>query len=463
MKPKAQDEYSKWLEPVLDRYRARTPVSARLHGEAAEHLPGGNTRSVMHFDPYPVHLVQGEGCRLKDADGHTYLDFINNYTSLIHGNAHPGITEAAGKQMALGVCFPGPHRTQAGLAEMICDRIASVEQVRFCNSGTEATLHAIRAARVYTGKTKIIKVEGGYHGTHDSAEVSVHPDPLAAGPAEAPLSLPENAGISPNTCQDVVIIPFNDPATAERIVTEQAGSAACLIVEPMMGAAGLIPPAQGYLELLRDLTQRHGLLLIFDEVITFRLGLGGLQGVHGLSPDLTAMGKIIGGGFPVGAFGGSREVMKSYSPGVTPGVAHSGTFNGNPVTMAAGMAALKAYTQPEIDRLNSLGDLMRAGLGQAMVRQGIKGRVSGLGSLFQPHFTGKPVTDYRSAQRANARVMDLVHLELLERGIYIAPRGLCALSTPMSAKEVDGFVSAFEEALAAVRPCIEALAPELLV
>lgn len=457
-----QKEGGAWMAEAIKRYKERTPASARLFKQACDFLPGGNTRSVMHFNPYPLFLARGEGCYLYDVDANRYLDFVNNYTSLIHGHAHPAIVAAANAQSAQGACFSGPHKSQSDLAELICSRVESVDQVRFCNSGTEATMHAIRAARAFTNKSKIVKIEGGYHGTHDTVEVSVHPEPAKSGPPEAPLSLPENRGISKGVCQDVVVIPFNNQQAAEQIVSAQADEIACLIIEPMLGGAGLIPPEPGYLEFLRDLTRRLGILLVFDEIITFRLGYSGLQGILGIKPDLTAFGKIIGGGYPVGAFGGSKEIMKWYSPLEPGGIAHSGTFNGHPVTMAAGLAAMRHYTQPEIARINALGDRLKAGLKQAMTRQGLKGQATGLGSLVQPHFCKGEIRDYRSASQANKEVMTLVHLELLERGIYIAPRGMCVLSTPMSEKEVDAFIAAFEDSLVAVKPFVENTAPELL-
>ncbi|MEW5725928.1 MAG: aminotransferase class III-fold pyridoxal phosphate-dependent enzyme, partial [Thermodesulfobacteriota bacterium] len=410
----------------------------------------------------PLFLVRGEGCHIYDADGNQYLDFINNYTSLIHGSAHPAVVAAANAQSALGAAFPAPHEKQYLLAELIRARVESVDQIRYCNSGTEATMHAIRGARAFTRKPKIIKIEGGYHGTHDTVEVSVHPALEKIGPVEAPLSVPENHGITPNTCRDVIVIPFNNPEVAERVVTENAHETAGLILEPMMGSAGLLTPRENYLQFLRELTARAGILLIFDEVITFRLGLGGMQGLYGVKPDLTAFGKIIGGGYPVGAFGGPQEIMNIYSPLESEGIFHSGTFNGNPVTMAAGLATMEHYGQAEIDRINTLGGRLRAGLEGALAEAGIKGRALGLGSLGQIHFNTGDIVDFRSSLRGNGQILSLIHLAMLNRGLYFAPRGMIALSTPMSEKEIDTFTAEFREVLAWVRPFVEETAPDLL-
>lgn len=282
------------------------------------------------------------------------------------------------------------------------------------------------------------------------------------GPEDAPASVPENRGITPNTCRDVIIIPFNNPEVAERIIAANSHETACLILEPMMGSAGVITPRENYLQFLRDLTKRVGILLIFDEVITFRLGPGGMQDLYGVKPDLTAFGKIIGGGYPVGAFGGSRDIMKCYSPMECDGIAHSGTFNGNPVTVAAGLATMKAYGQAEIDRLNALGSRIRTGIEGVMTKVGIKGSATGLGSLFQIHFNAEEIVDLRTAARDNSQLLSLAHLGLMERGIYMAPRGMVVLSTPMTENEIDAFAAAFEEVLTGLRPFVEETAPALL-
>ena len=393
------------------------------------------------------------------------MDFLNNYTSLIHGHANPEIISVATEQIKKGASFAAPSISQYNLAEIICERVRSIDQIRFCNSGTEATMNAIRAARIVTGRMKIVKMEGGYHGTHDLAEISVNPSLESAGNIENPKSVPKSKGISAGVIEDVIVVPFNHKGICERIIKEHCETIACVIVEPMLGAAGCIPPEEGYLELLRKLTSELGIVLIFDEVVTFRLGQAGAQGIYGIDPDLTTFGKIIGGGFPVGAFGGQKDIMKIFSPREKNFNSHSGTFNGNPVTMEAGIACLKQLNPLVFERINALGEMLRECITKAFERVGIQGKVTGLGSLSHIHINSeKWIRDYRSAAKGNIQAMSLIHLELLEKGINIPPRGgECCISTPMENSEIYTFAAAFEESLRNIRPFIELTSPELIV
>jgi glutamate-1-semialdehyde 2,1-aminomutase len=455
--------YRQWMGKLVKRYQERTPKSAKLHGKAQQYLPGGDTRTATFFDPYPVFMARGKGCRFTDVDGNVYIDFLNNYTSLIHGHAHPAIVRAVIEQVPRGASYAAPVESQTLLAEMICDRVKSVEQIRFCNSGTEATMNAIRAARILTGKSKIVKMEGGYHGTHDLGEVSFSPRLDQAGPVEKPRSVPQSKGTPKSICDEVIVVPFNNKGVTEKIIRENQHEIAGVIVEPMLGAAGCIVQEEGYLEFLRKLTRTLNLVLIFDEVVTFRFGPGGAQEIYHVDPDITAFGKIIGGGFPVGAFGGSREIMKIYSPREKGFVSQSGTFNGNPITVEAGIACLKALTPKVYERINSLGDVLRKGLGRTFGKNGLKGSATGMCSLAWPHFNSQKVSDYRSASKGNFEAMALVHMALLQKGINVARRGgECSISTPMTEKEVRIFVADFEESLSEVRPFIEQTTPDLI-
>lgn len=459
-----QPVFEQWISRATEKFGKRAQESARMYEKAQKHLPGGDTRTITFFKPYPVFMARGEGCYMFDVDGNAYVDFLNNYTVLIHGHAHPAIVKAATEQARRGVCFAAPTESQYLLAEMICERVKSVEQVRFCNSGTEATMNAIRAARTFSGKSKVVKMEGGYHGTHDLAEVSITPSLEEGGAVDRPRSVPQTRGIPKSILEEVIVVPFNNKEVTEKVISEHQEEIACVIVEPMLGAAGVIPQEDGYLEFLRDLTRKLGILLIFDEVVTFRLGPGGAQGIYGVEPDLTAFGKIIGGGFPVGAFGGSKEIMKIFSPREKIFISHSGTFNGNPVTMEAGIACLKELTPEAFEHINSLGDLLRKGINRAFERSEIKGQATGMGSLAQPHFNAGKVRDYRSAEKGNFEAMYLVHLGLLEKGINVPRRGgECSISTPMTEKEVSAFLTAFEESLAEVKPFIEQTTPDLIL
>ena len=455
--------FEKWMNRVTEKYRDRAPGSAKLYEKAQRYLPGGDTRTVTFFKPYPLFMARGEGFKLYDFDGNEYIDFLNNYTALIHGHSHPEIIRVVTEQLKKGVSFAGPTESQSRLAEIICERVKSVEQIRFCNTGTEATMNAIRAARIFSGKSKVVKTEGGYHGTHDLAEVSISPKLEDAGPISKPRSVPQSRGIPKSILKEVIVVPFNNKQATETIIRRHQEEIACVIVEPMIGSGGCIPQAEGYLEFLRDLTRKLRILLIFDEIVTFRLGTGGLQGVYGIEADLTTFGKIIGGGFPVGAFGGSGKIMKIFSPQEKGFVSHSGTFNGNPVTVEAGIVCLKELTPEAIGRINSLGNLLGRKADLAFEKNGIRGKTTGLGSLTHLHFNAETIRDYRSVSKGNFQAMLLVHMELLARGIYVAPRGgEIAISTPMTEKEVDVFITAFGDSLHEIRPFIEETTPELI-
>jgi glutamate-1-semialdehyde 2,1-aminomutase len=349
---------------VLADYRACSPRSAALHAAARRVMPGGDTRTVAFHAPYPLVITRGSGCRIEDADGRSYIDLLNNYTSLIHGHGHSAVVAAVSECLPFGTAFPAPNESQTRLAEIIVERVASVDRVRFCNSGTEADMNAIRAARAFTGRDLIVKMEGGYHGTYDDVEVSVHPDPRdpAAGPKHAPHGVLGTRGVPRNTLDNVLVTPFNDPAAAERIFAARGAEVAAVIVEPVMGSAGMLPAERDFLAALRDLTRRRGALLIFDEVMSFRLEPGGLQQHYGIEPDLTTFAKIIGGGFPVGAFGGAADVMNQFDPTRPEPLWQSGTFNGNLITMTAGVAAMEAHPTAEVARINALGERLRQGL-----------------------------------------------------------------------------------------------------
>jgi glutamate-1-semialdehyde 2,1-aminomutase len=391
-------------------------------------------------------------------DGNRYLDIVNNYTSLILGHAHPKVTEALREQAAKGTVFGAPIEVQYRLAGSIAKRFQSVKQLRFCNSGTEATLFAIRLARAFSGKQKIVKMEGGYHGTHDAVEVSVSPDPKKAGQASMPRPVLENRGIPVSVLKDILIAPFNNEEALRRIIEKEGKDIAAVILEPVMGAAGMIPPKPGFLSYVREITQQKRILLIFDEIITFRLSPGGAQAFYDVHADITAFGKCIGGGLPVGAFGASEELMAIFTPGRKGGISHSGTFNGNTLTMVAGLATLDELRPPVYRRLNLLGERFKTKISDALRRAGVRGTVTGEGSLLNLHFHSEEVNDFRGAWSAKSfhrDLYELFHLAMLTRGVFIAPRGLMCLSTPMREKDVDYAAEMMEETLGEIRPYIE--------
>lgn len=427
-------------------------VSRTMYNRALASLPGGNTRTTVFMKPYPIYAARGEGCRVWDVDGNEFIDCINNFTSLIHGHAHPSLIEAATRQLSVGSAFGLPTESEIDLAELLVSRLPSVEQVRFANSGTEAVMMALKAARAFTGRPKIAKCEGAYHGSYDYAEVSLDPPPDAWG-RNAPVSVAYAKGTPDNVLADVVTIPFNDTEAAVSLIREHGSELACVLIDPMPNRAGLAPADKAYLNALREITREVGALLVFDEVITFRLGYSGAQGLWGIDPDLTTLGKIMGGGFPVGAIAGRKEVMSVFDPrSGKPALPHGGTFSANPVTMRAGLAAMQLLDEAAFTRLNVIGEAVREGINEAFRRNGVPGGTVGLGSLLKIHFADRPIRDYRSAYMTEQETkrQAVFNLGLLNRGVLAASYGLMALSTPMTDADVDTIVAAASDALAEV-------------
>ena len=411
-------------DEVEARYRERTAGSRARHKEAQRYLPGGETRSSTWYAPYPTYMVSGDGAWLKDCDGNQYVDFLNNYTSLIHGHAQPALVEEAADQLTRGTVFGSASEPQVELAKLLIERIPSIEMLRFTNSGTEATMMMMRAARAFTGRDIIVKMDGGYHGSHDFVEVNVSPDLDAA---EQPASRVEGRGVPDSVLNAVMVAPYNDLASLEKLLSEHHQHIAGVIVEPMPNAGGMVPPAPGYLPGLRELADRFGVLLLFDEIVTLRLSSGGLQEAEDALPDMTALAKIIGGGFPVGAFGGRADIMAQFSPAAGADfLYHSGTFNGNNITMTAGVAAMRTLDQAAIGRINDLGERLSAGISALFGSMGIRAQCLGYGSLQQIQWTDAPVITLRDAALAGqgvGRLRELLHLELLYRGVYTSNRG----------------------------------------
>ncbi|MBI4253847.1 MAG: aspartate aminotransferase family protein [Candidatus Rokubacteria bacterium] len=437
------------LDKEVAEYTAKTARSRALHEEALAVMPGGNSRTTTFFDPYPFYAARGQGAHIWDADGNDRLDFNGNYTSLILGHAPPDVVKAAQQAIESGLSFPGPTEWEVRLAEMLTRRVPSVEQVRFTNSGTEATMNAVRLARAFTGRPKIAKFEGAYHGTHDWVLVSVAPDPKTAGNRRRPKPVPASAGVPPAVLKHTVVLPWNDAEACEQILAAEAANLAAVLVDPLLGIGGVISPADGFLQRLREITERHGIVLIFDEVISFRVAWGGAQERFGVRPDLTTFGKIIGGGLAVGAFGGRADLMSFYDPrrGAAR-ISHGGTFNANPATMAAGVATLNALTPEAYARLDALGERLRGGITRLLAGTRRKGQVSGVGSLFCLHWTTEPLTDYRSSRPKDAEQPLRMFVGLLNEGILLTQRGLGACSLAMTDEDVDRFVNALARVLA---------------
>ena len=431
----------------LARYLEKTPKSRAIWQEAHAYLPGGDSRNSIFWDPYPIFVESGAGCHVVDADGVDRLDFINTMTTLILGHAPCPVVQAVQEQLEKGVVYNAPSQHQIRLAKLLCQRIPSFDLVRFTNSGTEATMNTLRAARAITGKSRFAKAEGGYHGTHDSVSVSLRVNLEQAGEPDRPLALPSSAGLPDGVLEGVVIIPFNEPDAALWLLEENTDDLAAVIVEPVMGSVGMIPASPDFLHMLREFTQKNKIILIFDEVISFRVAPGGAQEYYGITPDMTALGKVIGGGFPVGAFGGRRDIMELYDPTKGPKVAHAGTFNANPVTMLAGSVTLEQLT-PEVYRdLAELTERLRQGVREVCAEREVPVQVTGLGSLFGIHFTREQVHNYRDAATQDTKLRSQVFLGMMNEGILTTSNLVGALSTAITKSDVDTYLDAFKRVL----------------
>ena len=416
------------LAEAVERYAAANPVSAARYEEACRPLPGGNTRTVLFYDPFPLSMAGGEGARLRDLDGHEYRDFLGEYTAGLYGHSEPRILAEIRKALAGGVVLGAPNRYEVELAELVCARFPSVEQVRFCNSGTEANLMALGLARAATGRDKVLVFEGAYHGG-----VLFFKDGVS-GPLNAPFSF--------------VFAPYNDPAAALAAVERHRGELAAILVEPMMGSGGCIEGDPEFLGALRQAADRHGAVLVFDEVMTSRLGPGGRQGEIGILPDLTTLGKYIGGGMTFGGFGGRADLMGRFDPRRPDALPHAGTFNNNVLTMSAGVVGLRdVFTPEEAVRLNARGDDLRRRLAAAAGERGIPFQATGCGSIVGLHWQAEPVRRPADAAAARPEAHALAHLEMIRRGFYFARRGFMSLSLPLTGGDCSDFVDAFTDFL----------------
>ncbi|WP_245489513.1 MULTISPECIES: aspartate aminotransferase family protein [unclassified Mesorhizobium] len=425
--------------------------TSRLANERAKKvMPGGNTRSSVYEAPFPLYLKSGKGAYVTDVDDNAYLDFQNNFTALIHGYDHPEVNSALLTQIGMGLSFAFPTESEIDLAEILCERVPFFEQVRFTNTGSEAVMVAIKAARAITGRPQIAKCEGAYHGNYDYVEASFDPVPAdwQTGTAEAQAY---NYGTPASVLAEVVVIPFNNVAATERLLEPHKQTLACVVIDPLPSRAGLVPVDRSYLHFLREFTARHGILLISDEVLSFRLSYRGAIATYGIEPDLCTFGKIVGGGLPIGAVAGRAETMRVFDPSRgKPPVSQAGTFTANPLSMVAGAAAMRALTEVEIERLNALGAQARSELGATLAASDLGGHVTGAASLFCVFIGDEEVKDYASAYHAWQQRQRLSRLISLcrDEGILLSRIGLGALSTPMATAEIATLAVRFGRALA---------------
>ena len=429
-------------------YRSRTAASAAFAAEAREYLPGADSRSPLFYAPYPAVLDRGERCWLYDLDGNRLLDFTGNHSSLVLGYGNPAVDAEVRRQLDKGTAFPGATEPQMRLARHLCRRVPSLERVRFTNSGTEASMMALRGARGFTGRPLVAKIEGGYSGSLDGQMVSTHPPADRAGDAARPNAVPASLGLAPGSTEGVLIIPFNDIEASVRLIEQARDRLAAVIVEPVMGSAGMIAADREYLHALREVTRRHGILLILDEVVSFRVAYGGAAEHYGVTPDLYVYGKLIGGGFPLGAFGGRADVMALFDPSRgRPQIPHPGSYNANPVSLIAGAACLEQLTADVIARLNRLGDRVRGQARSAFAEAGVTAQVTGLGSLFAFHLTDRPVRNFRDTWSVDAGLRHRIFLGLFNEGVLIDPRSVGCVSAAVGEPEVDQFIVALKSVL----------------
>ena len=425
--------------------------SEKLYKQALEILPGGVSRNTVLRDPNPPYADFGEGCRLTDIEGVTRLDFSNNMASLLHGHACPAIVQAVTEQLQKGSAFTMATEVEVRYADFLIHRNPSFDKIRFVNSGTEAVMGALKASRAFTGKPKIAKVEGAYHGQYDYAEVSQIPCPKNWGNIDQPNSVPVAHGTPESVLDDVIILPFNDIDRALAILNENTDSLSCVLLDLMPHRVGLRPAEPSFVEAIREWTEKYGVLLVLDEVITFRTQVGGLQQQYNITPDLTAMGKAIGGGFPVGAIAGRKEVMDVMNPLAEKVLfPHSGTFSANPITMTAGLTSMKLFDAKAVERLNALALRAVHGIEEAIAETGAKACVTGAGSMFRIHMKEQSPKNFREAylnpeESAKLKVL-LDHL--YDEGFLMINTCSAALSTPMTESDIDALVSAVKSGFA---------------
>ena len=429
------------LADARQAYVDRNPKSFARHEEACQAMPGGNTRTTLHNGPFPLTVVRGEGCRLWDADGHEYIDVLGEYTAGIYGHSHPTIRAAIDRALNHGWNYAGRNPHEGKLARLIADRIPSIDLVRFTNSGTEANVMALAGARVFAqrkGRTKATKVmvfHGGYHG-----------GVLYFVSGGSPVNMP----------YEYVVGPYNDVAGARALLEKNGEEIFAVLVEPMQGSGGCLPGDPDFLKMLREETRKRGITLIFDEVMTSRLSPGGLQERLGIIPDMTTLGKYIGGGMSFGAFGGRRDILELFDPTKPDSLPHAGTFNNNVLTMAAGVAGYgEVYTPEAAQALNARGEKIRERLNEICRKAGVAFQFSGIGSMMTAHATTRPIRTVADIAASSQDAKELFFLDMSAAGIWIARRGFVALNIMIGEAEGDRFVAAVEEFVAARKALLQ--------
>jgi len=414
-------------------------TSEELHNEAKRLIPGGVSSPVRAYKPYPVYIKSGLGSKIKDVDGNEYIDYCMGFGPLILGHANPTIISKVKEQIERGALFGAPIEQEITLAKKITTHFP-MDMVRFVNTGTEATMSALRLARGYTKCDKIIKIEGAFHGAHDA---------VLAKAGSGAATIPSSPGIPEDFTKNTILAPYNDLSAIESVIKENKGEIAALIIEPIMGNVGVVLPQDGYLEGIREMTEKNDILLIFDEVITgFRIGMGGVQSRYGIVPDLTTLGKISGGGFPIGIFGGKADIMERVAPNGD--VYQAGTFSGNPVSLTAGIAVIDTLEREKVhESIDAMGEKIREGLKEVVSDLGLDYVVSGIGSMFQIFFTGGEIKDYADVKRSDLDSFMKMFGSMLENGVFLPPSQFETnfVSYAHTNEDVEGTITAYEKSL----------------
>ena len=433
--------------------------SEELYKEARNLIPGGVSRNTVFHKPFPHYVKSASGCYVTDIEGVERIDFANNMASLIHGHAFSPIVDGVTDQLKKGTAFTIATEAELEYARLLCNRASGFDKIRFVNSGTEAVMAMIKASRAYTGRPKIAKAEGAYHGTYDFAEVSQKARPENWGEIDQPNSVPVAAGTPQNVLDDVVVFPYNDVDRTLAVLDQHADEIACVLIDPVPHRVGLVQGSDEFVEALYKWTRQNGALLVFDEVVTFRVGYSGAQEKYRVKPDLTALGKIIGGGFPIGAFTGRADVMEILDPGAKNWLfPHSGTFSANPVSMVAGRIAMEHYDREAIDQVNALTKKAIDQINEAIQMTGVPVSITGAGSMFRLHLRPEPPTTYREAyQNKDATYLITKMLDYLfyEEKLMMINTLACMFSTVMTQKEVDVLSDAMLNMFRQFKPEIE--------
>ncbi len=451
------------LEELIKEYKTYTPTSEKLHMEAKKTLPGGIAANIKYYDPYPIFMKSGSGAYLTDVDENTYVDYLGSYGPLILGHGHPAVKEAIKAQLdeCGSVLYGTPSQIESTFAKKIIEYFPSIEMLRYTNSGTEATLLTLRLAYAYTGKYKIGKFEGHYHGGYNQVLISVNPPIDQVGDIKQPIGIAESKGLEPNQLENTIILPFNDLEACTKILEEHRHEMAAIIMEPIL--TGYIPATQEFMQGLRDITKKLGILLIFDEVKTgFRSGLRGAQGIYNIKPDLTALGKVIGAGMPLGVVGGRRDIIMTTAPlngsdvfdsstskrsSAQDVLFHSGTYNGHPLILKAGLATIEVL-EKEFENIVKCTEMLKNGISKVFAEKGIKVLMIGEGTVFNYCITDLPeIKCYRDVQKSDFALRKKIDFALLKEGIYNKPTNRYSLSVYHDEKVVQKTINAYKKVL----------------